>query len=123
MAKKAQSARTKGSRNVEPKIEGHESAPEGFHLIDAPEVYASSIQAYWANNDFTMVLSRARPGMIAEGKTVAALQPSAIVYMSTETAKDLYLLVKSRVEEYEKRRGEIVTDYSRRIAAGASTKK
>lgn len=84
--------------------------------IEAPVLYASTLQAVWTGNDCSIIFSRPRPAHIVvngQGMTASLQEPVAIMQLSPQTAKDLLLLLSDTVGKFEAEFGVIVTEYSR----------
>jgi hypothetical protein len=90
------------------------SPPTDIQVVDTPEIYASSIQGFFAGNDFVLTLARPIPAM-ADGKLAAVAKPAAVVHLSAQTAKDLLLVMTDQIEQHEKAFGEIQTEFSRQL--------
>ncbi|MBV8473537.1 MAG: hypothetical protein JO107_16960 [Hyphomicrobiales bacterium] len=89
---------------------------QNVSVLNVPMFYASMLNVYLPGNDATVMFMRAHPAASAatpENTALAVAEPVAVVQMSVHTLKDLYLAIKSQVEQYEKEFGEIVTVYSR----------
>ncbi len=78
--------------------------------INVPFFYASSITIQVMSNDWTFFLGKVVP---LPGDKQPELRPTCILQVSPQTAKDLHLLMKLHLEEYEERYGTIETDFSR----------
>lgn len=86
----------------------------GLVPIAAPSIYASMTTIMAVGNDFSLVFAKAHPAITADGKLggVAVVVPAAVVSMSPQTAKDLYLSLKEVIPQYEKQFGQINTIFS-----------
>ncbi len=87
--------------------------------INAPLFYANAMSVFLAGNDATITFARPHPAIVPglkEGQSAAITEPVAIIQMSVQTLKDLYLAIKIQVDRYEEKFGEIETIYSRQLA-------
>lgn len=85
--------------------------------IMVPTFHASTSQISITGNDLQLMFSRHQL-MQVEGVqpgSFATLQPTVIIEMSLQTAKDLTLLIGRSVRDYEAKFGEIETDYTRSL--------
>ena len=79
--------------------------------------YASTLSVFQAGNDAVLNFARPRPAMLPSGQVAPFMkaETTAIVYVSMQTLKDFYLVLKNQIEHYEKVNGKIVTEYSKKI--------
>lgn len=94
--------------------------------LDAPFFYATTIQAAFASNDFSLTFSRPHPVVFHhdEGQVHGAgLEPVAIVGMSVHTAKDLAVVLNDIISRYESEYGEIETDFTHKRKAEKKAEK
>jgi hypothetical protein len=90
--------------------------PEKVVYMEAPEVFASGVNAGIVTNDVVLTFTRPRAGTIALGAeqvSVATLIPSAYVTLSIGTAKDLRTALTLVIDQYEKEFGEVQTAFAR----------
>jgi hypothetical protein len=90
----------------------------GASKIPAPIFYVTSAGLFRSSNDFILVCNRQHPVIIPtlkEGQAAAINEPTAILQMSAQTLKDLYLATKDQIERYEKEFGNVETEYSRKL--------
>ena len=81
---------------------------------EVPVFHGSSVALHIASNEWTFFVSRVVP-FPDEGDKPVNVHPECIIQVSPQTAKDLYLIVKSGVEEYENDYGTIETAFSRSL--------
>jgi hypothetical protein len=84
-----------------------------------PIVHASSISAYLAGNDFTLIFARMRPVMvegIEDGAAAAMGEPVVVLQLSPGTLKDLSLACADQIAQYEKQFGVVQTEYTKKVA-------
>jgi hypothetical protein len=72
------------------------------------------------SNEFAIVMARSEPSFMTEANTSALNlsiknEPVAIVQMSPQSAKDLFVSLKNQIEIYERNWGQIKTDYTERL--------
>ena len=93
--------------------------------VDAPYFSAGSFAIQGTGNDFILMFSRAIPvqsvttGVNSE---IALAQVVAILSISPQTAKDISLAMADAVVKHEKEYGEIITPYTKRLAASVGQK-
>ncbi|KAA0689872.1 hypothetical protein DTW90_30750 [Neorhizobium sp. P12A] len=97
--------------------------PEDVERINAPAFYGSTIQAVWAGNDLTLVFAKPHPVINKKAESPdqqfgAVLETQAIISLSPQTAKDLFLLLQGTVKRYEDQFGVISTEYTQRAEKG-----
>lgn len=86
--------------------------------VQAPSYYATSIRLLVEPTNASISFSRNQPVDISYGQNVihaSTLVPVAIIDMSPQTAKDLYVLLKEQIESYEQKWGEIRTEYTSKM--------
>lgn len=96
-----------------------ESGKGSYTPVDAPNFYITAINIAPSSNSFSLLLSKLRPVVVeiaGQQAQAGRLDPVAVVDMSPGTAKDLLILLKNSIATHEAEFGEIVTEYSRRIA-------
>ena len=78
-----------------------------------PEIYASVMHYRWTSNEWTITFKRT-PSNFDPSQPIPEdrYEPVAVVRMSPQAAKDLYLLLQDGVQKYEKQFGSITTAYS-----------
>jgi len=85
-----------------------------------PVIPSSTFSAAWTSNDCYVFLGRpdlgAKAGEPGEAAAFSALA-LAVLQLSPQSTKDLYLVLKDTVEAYERAWGEIHTDFTRRAQA------
>lgn len=87
--------------------------------VEAPVLYATAINVANGSNNFSLQFSRPRPLIVeidGQQAQAAHLEPVAVIDMSPATAKDLFLLMRNVVTAHESEFGEIVTEYTQRLA-------
>ena len=86
--------------------------------IEAYTTNASSISIVWGGNDAMILFARPKPLMVPGHvqAPIARMEATATVHVSSATLKDFYLILKETIEKHEAINGEIITDYSRKIA-------
>jgi hypothetical protein len=92
--------------------------PQNLKKIDTPLYYASGVMFLATGNDFTLIFSRARPLLNADGSVnpaAAVSEPVAVVSVTPQTAKDLLLLLQANLPVWEEDFGEIQTVFSRQL--------
>ena len=91
-----------------------EPAPKHTQVeTSIPLIHASTIQTSWTSNEWTIALSQFLPNPRPDaGSLEGHPQPVAILQISPQTAKDLYLLMQEGIQEYEKQFGSITTTFS-----------
>lgn len=101
--------------------EADEAKAEGritFHEVDP--VGARTFRVMADSNEVLLVFQRTRPGLLQQKDgsvhDVAEAQTVAVIAMSPQSAKDLMLVLSEQIAGYEKRYGEVRTDYTRQIA-------
>ena len=100
--------------------EAQREQAQAARRINAPVIYATQMNAYLAGNDFVVTFARPHPVILEgqqPGQGAAIVEAVGILQLSPQTMKDLYLLTKGQIEQYEKQFGAIETDFSRRLAA------
>jgi|GEM_PF-5645077 len=81
--------------------------------VAAPSIYANTINITAGGNDFSLVFAKTHPAITAgRFSGNAVLVPAAVVSVSPQTAKDLYLLLQEIIPQYEKQFGQIKTLFS-----------
>lgn len=88
--------------------------------INVPIVHASSIELQVMSNEWTFILGQILPliGQKTEQATPPQsakqmeIKPACILQVSPQTAKDLYLILKTNLEAYEEKFGSIETVFS-----------
>jgi len=91
-----------------------------FQRIDAPYIYASSFHILPTSVDATIIFQRLHPGTVDNKLGAGVLETTAIVCVSLGALKDLHILLADQIARIEADRGEIVTDYVRRMKEEAS---
>jgi hypothetical protein len=109
MAKKS-SSKTE-SPVVEPSAVGQplQNLPVGAARLDLPMLYASGAQIMGTGNDFTLVFTRAVPMKNADDtlhQQAALVVPIAMIAITSQTLKDLSIIISENVPAYEKEFGE-----------------
>lgn len=87
--------------------------------VNAPAFYVTSIRTMFEPTGVSIIFSRSQPTDIPHGTQVvhaSAIVPAAIIDMSPQTAKDLFVLLQEQIEGYEKSWGTIETEFTRRRA-------
>ena len=95
--------------------ENTDESPQTISVDNVPFFNPEVIQNSWTSNGCSIVFSRRRPVFGSDINVVEqpVVEPVAVVQMSPQTAKDLYLLLRDSVQGYEKEWGEITTAFSR----------
>jgi hypothetical protein len=108
------SAKTEAKGEIEVDLE-----PEHVLGTDIPKYYATSIQTMASGNNVSLVFSGQRPIIIGtgahKGKLAAQTIPVCTLDMSPQTAKDLFAVLKTVIDSYEKDWGPIDTPYQRAL--------
>lgn len=88
---------------------------EAPQLIDAPYFNTSTVEVAATNTDFVFSFSRIHPAHLIQpdGARVSAgvNQPTAILVMSPQAAKELLVVLSDVMAKHEKDNGEIITDF------------
>jgi hypothetical protein len=96
--------------------------PADYEPIDAPLVSASAVAVQSSINEFVLIFQQTRPVISKKTQSIADValnQPVAVVSVSPQTLKDMWLLIGDSVERYEKEFGQLTTPYMKRRAAAS----
>ena len=96
--------------------EEEQNPPEGLTLLELSELNPSSFFMSTLSNQINIVLQKLRLTTTADGAVTkfAKLENIAILSLSPQSAKDLYLLLHENIPKYEKEFGEIHTTFSKK---------
>jgi hypothetical protein len=98
--------------------------PKDVKRVDAPFFYVGAITLMTTGNDFTLVLSRARPIENSDGTVntqAVTSDPVAVISVTPQTLKDLFLVLTDVIPQYEAQFGELKTLFMMRRAEAAKT--
>lgn len=115
-------SKSKPKSKTKPKPSAVEPTPEELaklKAVEAPVFYASTFRIQGSGNDFNLIFQRAVPMQGEDGSihpAVGALETAAVVTVSPQSLKDLYLLIDGQLKEHEKAFGPIETPYMKRQA-------
>ena len=110
----------KGWNMSESKMSENDPAPPSIQTIEEiPVLHPTAIQEGHSSNAFVLVLAddlpifnKSDPNRLT-GQNVVL--PIGVIKMSPQTAKDLFLLMRTGIEQYEREYGPIHTAYSRSL--------
>jgi hypothetical protein len=86
--------------------------------VDAPLFYASNVLMMASGNDFTLLFNRPHPIEKADGSinvAAAVADTVAIVSITPQTAKDLFLLLRENIPKWEAEFGVVNTPFMRQL--------
>ena len=80
----------------------------------ATSISPSQFHAFSTSNEITIICNAPAPMVGSDGNLslFARLSPQCLLRMSPQSAKDLYLVLKDNLEGYEKKYGNITTDFT-----------
>jgi len=93
--------------------------------LSGTPIYASAFHMQGSGNDFTLIFQNAQPMVDKRSGTVANIAANAavaIVKVSPQGLKDLYLLIGDQLTQFEKDFGEVVTPFTRARATAKDQK-
>ena len=88
--------------------------------VNAPLLYASSLQLTATPTGFTLTFAQPRPVNIGAGNqplSAAILEPVVVLQMSPGTVKDISVLLTAQMAMYEATWGKLETEFTRKQAA------
>lgn len=102
------------AKPVEVKLE------ENLQPLPIAPAYANQVAVQGSGTDVTLIFSRLQPVVGQDGRLrldAAIAQPSAVVQMSPQTAKDLVLALGDTVNQIEKEFGKLSSPFSKKAEA------
>lgn len=112
----------KAEAKPKPKASAAEPTPEELaklRAVEAPTFYASGFRLQGSGNDYHLIFQRGSPAQDEAGNihpTKGKLEIAAVVTVSPQSLKDLYLLIDGILKQHEETYGLIETPYTKRQA-------